>query len=176
MKKMILLTTLFIVAIYFPILAQSAETKAEFFTTEVEIKGLVEKPMTLTVQDLKKRKGITGKDFVITSHTGAVRRTLDSYTGVLLKDVLDEAKIVMNSPKDRGKYYILITASDGYKVLFSYNELYSSNTGEQVFLLYEENGKPIEEDGAFVVICASDEITGPRHVKWVESVTVNRLD
>ena len=82
----------------------------------------------------------------------------------------------MKQPKDRGKYYILVSSSDDYQVLFAWNELYSSNTGEQVLLLYEENGKPIEEDGAFVVICTRDEITGPRHVKWVESIEVRRAD
>lgn len=176
MKKIILLTILIKAAFYCPMLAQSTESNTDFHTTKVEIKGLVQNPMTLTVQDLMTRKVITGNDFAVTSPTGAVRKQIDSYKGVLLKDLLDEAKIIMEQPKDRGKYYILITASDGYQVLFAWNELYSSNTGKQVFLLYEENGKPIEEDGAFVVICTSDEVTGPRHVKWVESIAVRHVE
>jgi hypothetical protein len=69
---------------------------------------------------------------------GVAKRIMDSCRGVLQKDLLNEAKIVMTNQKERGKYYVLVSATNGYQVLFSWSELYNNITSEQVYLLFEE--------------------------------------
>jgi DMSO/TMAO reductase YedYZ molybdopterin-dependent catalytic subunit len=158
--------------------AQSASRSASAYDVvkEVQIKGLVEKPLSLSVSSLRNKKVVEGKNYQIISAKGEVKGTIASYKGVLLKGLLNEANITMPNPKERGKYYIVVSGTDGYQVLFAWNELYSSPAGEKVYLLFEENGKEIMEDGPFVLICASDTITGPRHVKWVKSIEVAKIN
>lgn len=93
-----------------------------------------------------------------------------------MKSILEEANIKIEKPKERGKYFVLITATDGYQVIFSYNELMYSVASENTFLVYEEEGKEIDKEGKFVIICASDIISGPRHVKWLKIIEVKKVD
>lgn len=101
-----------------------------------------------------------------------------TFKGLLLKDIIIAADVTLDkaNKKERGTYYVLVTASDGYKVIFTYNELMVAASGNNTFLLFEENGKPIMDDGRFVVMCTSDIITGARHVKWVKSIEVRKAD
>lgn len=93
--------------------------------------------------------------------------------GVLLKDILEKAKIKQNGHKDRN-FYIVARASDDYKATFSWAELFNNPTGENVYVLFEENGKPIK-NGEMILICKNDIKTGARHVYWLKSIEVNKV-
>ncbi|HVI48639.1 MAG TPA: GNAT family N-acetyltransferase [Chitinophaga sp.] len=144
-------------------------------TTQVEVTGLVEHPLTYSIDHLQGLKTFTGHDLKIVGAKGDVRKTFHTYKGISLKSILDSAKIVMPQPKEKGKYYIIVKGSDSYTVLYSWNEIFNNPTGTHVYLIFEENGKPITDDGRFVMICSNDNITGPRHVKWVQRIEVARL-
>lgn len=108
--------------------------------------------------------------------TGEVKKAVRSFKGILLRDILDSAQVQMPRKKARGEYIIYVTASDGYTVIFAWNELYYSPAGENTWLLFEENGQPISEEGKFIILCTSDVVTGLRHVKWVENIEVKRIE
>ncbi|SIO47355.1 molybdopterin-dependent oxidoreductase [Chitinophaga niabensis] len=144
-------------------------------TNKVTVKGLVEHPLEITRSNIKAFKPETQKDLKIIGSTGDVKKTFNSYKGVSLKSILDSAKITMPNHKERGKYYIAVKASDGYTTLYSWNDIFNNPTGDHVFLVFEVNGKPIEEDGQFVMVCSNDKITGARHVKWVQEIEVGKL-
>jgi DMSO/TMAO reductase YedYZ molybdopterin-dependent catalytic subunit len=141
----------------------------------VRLTGAIEKPMTLTVESLRNRKPETRTNVKIVSASGEVRKSFRTVRGVLLREVLLEAGLTISVPKERGRYVIVATATDGYTATFSYHELFTNPTGDDVLLLYEEDGKPIEQDGAIVLLCAHDKITGARHVKWLQTIEVRRL-
>lgn len=117
-----------------------------------------------------------GGPLKIIGSNGSVRKEFSSFKGVLLRDVLDAARIQMASPKDKGKYYIVARATDGYTAVFAHNELFNNPTGQQVFILFDVNGSPIKEDGAFVLVASTDSVTGARHVKWLNRITVQKVD
>jgi DMSO/TMAO reductase YedYZ molybdopterin-dependent catalytic subunit len=142
---------------------------------QVTVKGLVRHSFTCTLNNVAAFHPETRKNLVITGSSGETKKVLRSFTGISLKNILDSAGVIMERPKDRGKYYIAVRAADGYTVLYSWNEIYNNPTGDNVLLVYLENGKPIAEDGPFVMVCANDKVTGPRHVKWVNSIEVGRL-
>lgn len=141
----------------------------------VTIGGLVENPQILQVADLQKMKIETRKNVKIVSLSGEVKRDIGELKGVLLRDVLEKANIKIASPKERGKLYIVVKATDGYTTLFAHNELFNNPTGDNVLLVFEEEKKPLDKDGFVVLITINDKITGPRHVKWVQSIEVKSL-
>lgn len=142
---------------------------------QVEITGLVEYSLTITAEVLQGYKIYEKQNVKIVSSGGEVRKEFKTLKGVRLKDLLEKAKIQMASPKEKGKLYIVAQATDGYAAIFSHNELFNNPSGEDVLLVFEENGQPINEDGALVLMSLSDTITGARHVKWLKTIEVRKL-
>ena len=142
----------------------------------VKVSGLVKNPFSITTSSVKKLKIAEGENAAIVCGTGETRKTLKTYKGVLLRDILDSAKVVIADPHQRGEYFVLIRSIDNYNVLFSYNEIYSGTAGDSTWLIFEENGKSIDKDGRFVVFSAKDKVTGPRHVKWVNAIEVSKVN
>ena len=105
--------------------------------------------------------------------SGEVKKDDKICKGVLLKDILEKAKIKQNGHKDRN-FYIVARASDDYKATFSWAEIFNNPTGENTFVLFEENRKPIK-NGEMILICKNDIKTGPRHVYWLKSIEVYKV-
>jgi hypothetical protein len=153
----------------------SAEDSAKYISHQLEVKGEVENPLTLTVDSLKKMKVVEIDSFKVVCQSGATMKNDVSCKGVLLKDILDKAKIKQTGHKDRN-FYIVASASDGYKATFSWAEIFNNPTGENTYVLIEENGAPIHPKGDMILICKNDIKTGPRHVFWLKSIEVYRVN
>ncbi|WP_268225743.1 molybdopterin-dependent oxidoreductase [Sinomicrobium oceani] len=144
---------------------------------KVEISGLVAHPFTLTPGDTQGLRLQTIKnDRNVTGMSGEIKQEIRTFKGILLRDIIDKAGVDMPHKKDRGRYIVYVIANDGYKVAFAWNELYYGPAADHTWLLLEKNGKPITKNGRFIVFCASDVVTGPRHVKWVSKIEIRRLD
>lgn len=153
--------------------AISAEDSLKLVNHQIEVKGEVEFPLQLSVDSLQKLKVVTIDNLKITGKNGVLKREIKVCKGVLLKDILDKAKIKQTDYKDRN-FYIVARASDGYMATFSWAEIFNNPTGENVYVLFEENGKPVK-NGDMILICKNDISTGPRHVYWLKSIEVNKV-
>lgn len=142
---------------------------------QVKIVGDVEFPLNLTVDSLKRMNVVTIENFQVVCQSGANMKDVKSCKGVLLKELLEKAKIIQNNHKDRN-FYIVARATDGYKATFSWGEIFNNPTGENVYILFEENEAPIKEQGEMILVCTTDIKTGPRHVYWLESIEVKRVE
>ena len=71
---------------------------------------------------------------------------------------------------------IIATASDGYKAVFSWNELFNSANGQGVIIIYQRDGLPLDEKaGQIALISTRDLATGPRFVKWIKEINVLKV-
>lgn len=158
-----------------PAVSIPAEDSAKYISNHLEVKGAVENQLMLTVDSLKKMKVVTIEDFKVVCQNGINRKELASCKGVLLKDILEKARIRQQGHSSRN-FYIVARATDNYKATFSWAEIFNNPTGENVFVLFEENGQPIQSKGKMILICKNDIKTGPRHVYWLKSVEVNAVE
>jgi hypothetical protein len=108
--------------------------------------------------------------------TGRPVTSVRSYAGVRLIDIL-AAAAMSSQPRSQLKRCVVVAAGlDGYRVLFSWNELYNSFIGEGVLVLYERNCEALNDRlGPLCLISANDRQLGPRHLKQLRSVHVQSL-
>jgi hypothetical protein len=164
-----------------PAFAQShhtdtAKNHPDYITKAVKIDGLVGKELTLTVADLKKMKVEEVKNYDVIGKGGVVKSHLNSFTGVLLKNVLSQAQAGARVLKESGQLYIVASASDNFKVVFSWAELFNTPVGDHVYIAFAENGKPILNEGELVLFTTIDKINGMRHIKWLKEIAVKKAE
>lgn len=151
------------------------EDDSQYVSQEVQVIGDVINPLTIMVDSLKKMEVKELKDVKIVCQSGLTKENIHSTKGVLLKDILEKSKIAQQEHKDRN-FYIVARAADEYKATFSWAELFNNPTGDQVYVLFEQNGQPLKEKGEMILVSLSDTKTGPRHVKWLTTIEVKRIE
>jgi DMSO/TMAO reductase YedYZ molybdopterin-dependent catalytic subunit len=98
------------------------------------------------------------------------------YAGVLLRDVLAATKPVEKERRDLRRSIVVVTASDGYVVVFSWAELFLSPIGDGVLVVLERDGAPLPaSEGPLALVSLRDTQPGPRHVKWLQKVELRRV-
>jgi DMSO/TMAO reductase YedYZ molybdopterin-dependent catalytic subunit len=133
----------------------------------VKVTGELTTPLDLAYADLQqfKQTEITRKDKDNKDHI---------YSGVLLSAILSKAGVTMGKEL-RGKNlakYILISASDGYQVVFALAELDDEFTDRKIILADQMDGRPLPAaDGPFRVI-VQDEKRPARCIKLVTGIKV----
>ena len=155
----------------------SSAQKENIPTTEnFSIEGKVKKSLTVSLADLTSYKSYSIDTIVITNHLGERRSSLRNVKGVLLKDILNKVEIDAEPPKVLSEYYFVCIASDNYKVVFSWNEIFNSATGKSVYILTGLEGKPASAlDNRIALVSPKDEMTGRRYVKGLQKIVVERV-
>jgi DMSO/TMAO reductase YedYZ molybdopterin-dependent catalytic subunit len=155
---------------------KQVESPQSYVTEQVQILGAVENQLILSVADLKKLPAQQVGTVPVVCQSGADMGKLQNLTGVLLKDLLEKAVIKAPEHNDVKKMIIIATASDGYKVVFSWSEVFNSALGTGVIVYFKKDGVPLGEDeGKIAMISTQDTRTGPRHVKWLQSLEVKKV-
>ena len=148
-------------------------------TTSLTVKGSVERELSLSVEDLKRLPVQRIDDLrSVRDAAGAATssETTRHYTGCLLRDVLERAKPLEKKRLDFRKSVVIATASDGYRAVFSWAELYLSPIGDGVLVVYERDGAPLgDNEGKIALVSLRDTRPGPRHVKWLQSIELRTL-
>jgi hypothetical protein len=128
------------------------------------------KPLTLKPADLAAmpRKTITVKQ----QDGRAV-----TYEGVLVAELLKRAGAPLG--KDlRGAAvasYVVASATDGYRVVFSLAELDPDFTASEIMVVDRTNGQPLLADQGPIRIVAPHDLAGARSLRMVERIELVRL-
>lgn len=169
MKRILL--TLVGLLIVGPIFGQMETKTTQSFTVSGEVKSVA----TIQASDLTKFMLHEIGDVVITNHLGEKKSEAKGLKGVLLKDVLSSVELNAENPKVLSEYYFVCRASDGYTIVYSWNELFNSATGNTAFIVTEKEGKSLAQmKDAILVITPSDSKTGRRHLKGLASIEIKR--
>lgn len=152
--------TLLISCLSFLLLVQ---TRAQSKSTDLLIKGPDGKSVRLTAGEVNKllRVEHRGKEHDGQEHT---------YAGVPLAALLKQAGAPLGGQL-RGKAlanYLLVSAADGYKVVFALPELDSAFTKQVIFLADRRDGQPLSaEQGPYRIVVPQE----TRQARWVRQVT-----
>jgi DMSO/TMAO reductase YedYZ molybdopterin-dependent catalytic subunit len=153
-----------------------AQDKPGLTTTRLEITGEVKRAASLTVDELRAIASRNGGPVEAKSVSKEIPQAYAGYAGVRLVDVLGEADLRREERHALRRSYVVATASDGYKAVFSWGELFNSPLGKGVLVVYERNGVPLDEgEGRIALVSLMDERVGPRHVKWLARIEVRRV-
>jgi DMSO/TMAO reductase YedYZ molybdopterin-dependent catalytic subunit len=156
--------------------AHKVDDPSKYVTTNVSVTGAVENKLTLSVDDLKKMPQQQLPEVRIVNHEGATTNTLKNLKGVLLRDILDRAKVHAPDHSDVKKIAIIANASDDYKAVYSWNEVFNSSIGDGVIVFFENDGKALgDSDGRIAMMSTKDSKTGMRHVRWLKSLEVRKI-
>ena len=160
----------------FTFFSASAQKENIPTTENFTIEGKVKKSLVISLADLSSYKSYSIDSIVITNHLGERRSTLKNVKGILLKDILTKVEIDAEAPKVLSEYYFVCIASDNYKVVCSWNEIFNSATGNSVYILTGHDGKPASAlDNRIALVSPKDQMTGRRYVKGLQKIIVERV-
>lgn len=166
---------LLLLIILYPVIGFSQQKIEQ--TSRVIVSGEVKKQLTITVRDVETAAQEEIGDVTITNHLGVVKGTAKGLKGVKVKEFLANLELTNDNPKLTSTYYFVFTANDGYKIVYSWNELFNSPIGEKVYLVSVKDGKNIQEmPERMLIITPSDYKTGRRYIKGLDSIIVKRVE
>lgn len=148
-----------------------AAPAAGVVSEEVRVTGAVKTPLTLKLADLK---AFPADQIVALSvpHRVDDKDVMSTVRGVRLTAVLERAGLVEADHNTWKHTVVLASATDNYRVVFSWPELFNADAGAAVLVVFERDGQPLaDREGRLAMVSAKDLRTGPRSVRWL-----NRLD
>lgn len=133
------------------------------------ISGSVSKPLTLTVPDIK---ALPRTSVTVTEEGREVK-----YEGVLVGEVLARAGAPLGRDLTGAAVatYVVASAKDGYRAVFSLAELDPAFTGSQIIIADTIDGKPLFDYQGPLRIVAPHDTRGARSVRMLQSLEVVRL-
>ncbi len=142
----------------------------------VILSGNIKKQLTFTQKELDTFPTIPIKDIMITNHLGIEKGMAKIMKGFLLRELLQKAELLAASPRLYSEFYFVLVATDNYKAVFSWNELFNSPVGDHVFVVIEKDGKQVKDtNDSILIICTSDIKTGRRYIKGLQKIEILRV-
>ncbi|WP_304223214.1 molybdopterin-dependent oxidoreductase [Gracilinema caldarium] len=148
----------------------------QYVSTAVRIEGLVDNPCTFAAADLRQRPQVTIRDVDILCGSGKLKEEGLIYSGVLLRDLLEEARMRLEEHEVPNRTYIVASGTDGYYALYSWHEIFNSPQGEGLIVVLTKNGQILgEKEGELCLVSTRDERPGPRRIRYLSKVDVCRI-
>lgn len=117
---------------------------------------------------------LTQRQVVSSGASGATERTV-RYSGHLMREVLLRAGFGL--PNDRGARIAMIeaVATDGYRAVFSWGELFNTAVGDQVMVIDSQDGRHLDAlAGPLALRSLADLRPGARHVRNLCALVVRQ--
>jgi hypothetical protein len=140
---------------------------------KLRVTGRVSRPLELGMEELCTMETEEIADLGIICGDGDPKGRIRDCKGILLEKILGMADVIKAEHNDTKKMFIVVSAHDGYKTVFSWQEMFNTVVGGGVMVLPERDGKPLAgEKGQLELISPEDYFTGSRYVRGLESIEV----
>lgn len=140
------------------------------------VQGSAAPPLALDAAGLAAlpQSGLTQR-LTLSAEGGTASERSISYSGVRLRDLLLQAGF--GGPSDRAARFGVVeaVATDGYRALFSWGELFNTAAGEQTLVISSQDGRPLDAAaGPLALRALADLRPGPRHVRNLCALLLRR--
>ena len=144
-------------------------------TETITVSGEIINELHFSIDQLLQMKQQKVKDLVITNHLGEKKGEAKNMKGVPVKELLKDLLLKEDNPKLYSEFYFIFIASDGYKTVYSWNELFNSPSGDHVYIILSKESIPAKEmKERILVLNTNDFKTGRRYIKGLQQIVVNR--
>ena len=139
----------------------------------LRVSGRVRKPLVLSMEELGSMKTEVLEDLFVVCGSGDPKGSIGSCRGVLIERVIQMADVIKEEHDDTKKMFLIASADDGYKVVFSWQEVFNTPVGGGILILLEKEGKPLDPERKRVdLISTEDYFMGSRYVKGLTNIEV----
>ncbi len=139
----------------------------------LKVTGRVKKNLMLTMADIRSMETEEFRDVFIVCGTGTPRDTIKSCKGVLIEKIIQKADVLKEEHNDTKKMFLVAKAGDGFKVVFSWQEIFNTPIGGGVAVLTERDGSPLDDTRDRIdLISTQDYFAGSRHVRDLRQIEV----
>ena len=146
-------------------------------TSEIKITGKVISEKSFKFLELDTFAQVSINDYTLYNKDGSLKNTLTKLKGIPIKSILATVKYLNDNPRSLNEYYFIFTASDGYKVVFSWNEIYNTEVGNHLFIITEIDGVHARDlPHSILFLSSSDLKTGLRYIKCLENIEVKQIE
>jgi DMSO/TMAO reductase YedYZ molybdopterin-dependent catalytic subunit len=140
------------------------------------VSGMVKNPLVLDVAALRAMPATEFGETPMYCGREEPKYVVESYRGVLLRDILDAAVVDDDLRHSRNYMYVVANATDDYKVVFSLHEIRNTPIGDEILVFYEKNGEPLgTAEGLIALVSVADRNRCNRHIRWLNSIEVRRV-
>lgn len=145
-------------------------------TSSFTVKGKVKKEKSITLEDLKKYPNQILNN-VNTSCSPKNEERSNNVKVVLLKSVLDSVEYDYQKSRNLNQFYFLFVAADGYKIVFSFNEIYNTEIGNNLFIVTENDGNMVGDMNNRILLLSTKDLKGgSRNMKWLSKIIVCKAE
>ena len=162
-------------AIAFAMLISATAAQAQCaggFSESFRLKGRVDNPATLRLNDLKK---LTPSQVTVSYYSGSSGFVTKSYVGVPLLTLLTDAVVQVdpNRRNDILRKYVVVRGSDCYESVIAVADLLPNFGAQQVLIAYANgDGTPLDETEGMARLIVPGDKQGGRLVSNVSGVFV----
>lgn len=149
---------------------------ADGISRNVLITGHVKHPMVLCLSSLRQLPSQILEDFGVSCRFDSKQAALRRLRVTRLDSLVLDAQPIMERDDDFKKLIVIAESLEGYRALFSWMELFHSPVGEQVYVAFDSADAPfLPHQGQFALVSGADTFTGPRHVRNLARITVQKV-
>ena len=139
------------------------------------ITGEVSHEITFTLADLEKFESKKIDNVIITNHMEEAKETDTNLRGIPIKEILAKTEFRETNPKLFSQFYLVFEATDGYRVVYSWNEIFNTTTGDNTYIITQKNDQKLAAmSDRILLLTTSDLITGRRNMKALSKIIIRR--
>ena len=137
------------------------------------ITGRVKKDINMDIASLDTFKKTVLENVSITNSKGEVKEKINALEGISLNELFEKVAFDAAGHKDLNRYYLVFTATDNFKLVLSWNEIFHSEKCNDYYLVTKTDGKKLGQlDKRIMIMEISDPLFGHERIEGLKQIKV----